>query len=93
MTKLIPKFKVGQKVRLKSLKKLTRLGRLKGIRVNFSFRYSSTLLKVSDIDTLTYGSPVYRFSNYEELSCTSWWYHEDFLQSIRQLPDHLEGKL
>ena len=88
-----PKFKVGQKVRLKPLEELIRLGRLRGIEVNDSFRHSSVVLNIGLVNISPFDYPIYRLSNYKELSSSNWWYHEDFLQPVRQLPDHLKGKL
>ena len=88
-----PKFKVGQKVRFKSLEELIRLGLINSIRVNYSFRHSSSLLTISKVNVSSFSSPSYQLSSYEGISEDNWWYPEAFLQPVRQLSAHLKGKL
>ena len=87
-----PRFKVGQKVRLKPLNVLIKIGERQKIEVDEDFRYSNKSLTIR-LSSSESGESLYRFSNYSELSRNDWWYHEDFLQPVRQLPDHLKGKL
>ena len=92
MAQPIAKFKVGQTVRLKPLDELKELGTLCNIRVERHFSPVTSLLIISNV-TCARNFIAYRFSNYKELSNSDWEYHEDFLQPIRQLPNHLKGKL
>ena len=88
-----PKFKVGQLVKLRSLDALLEIGERQEIEVNENFRYSNKSLTIELLIFNERGESLYKFSNYKELSSNNWWYPEDFLQSVRQLPDHLKGKL
>lgn len=76
------KFKVGQKVRLKSHEELRRIGERLYIKVDTHFKHTSEVLTIDSVNITTYN-----INEWESFSVGDYNFHEDFFQPAYELDD------
>ena len=76
------KFKVGQKVRLKSHEELRQIGTRLYIKVGTNFKHTSEVLTIGSVNSTTYS-----INEWKSFSFGDYNFHEDFFQPAYELDD------